>query len=89
MPWCRAGTRSTTIEEYDRAGDKYFRSSRRPTIAEKVAYRMLFGSDYPPLTPERWMKDFEEAGFTAEVQPLILKENAKRLLQLGREATGG
>ena len=25
-------------EEYDRAADKYFRSSRRPTIAETVAY---------------------------------------------------
>ena len=24
---------------------------------------MLFGSDYPLITPERWMKDFEEAGF--------------------------
>ena len=25
-------------EEYDRAADKYFRSSRRPTIAETIAY---------------------------------------------------
>jgi hypothetical protein len=28
------------------------------------------------------MKDFEEAGFRDEVKPLILKENAKRLLKL-------
>jgi uncharacterized protein len=42
--------------------------------------RMLFGSDYPLITPERWMKDFEEAGFKDKVKPLILKENAKRLL---------
>ena len=42
--------------------------------------RMLFGSDYPLITPERWMKDFDEAGFTNKVKPLILKENAKRLL---------
>jgi predicted TIM-barrel fold metal-dependent hydrolase len=47
---------------------------------------MLFGSDYPLITPERWMKDFEEAGFKAEVQPLILKENAKRLLKLAPAA---
>ncbi len=45
--------------------------------------RMLFGSDYPLITPERWMKDFEEAGFKPDVHPLILKENAKRLLRLG------
>jgi predicted TIM-barrel fold metal-dependent hydrolase len=42
--------------------------------------RVLFGSDYPLITPERWMKDFGEAGFKDKVKPLILKENAKRLL---------
>ena len=45
--------------------------------------RMLFGSDYPLITPDRWMKDFREAGFKPEVQPLILRENAVRLLKLG------
>ena len=32
--------------------------------------RILFGSDYPLITPDRWMKDFEEAGFKPEVMPL-------------------
>jgi predicted TIM-barrel fold metal-dependent hydrolase len=45
--------------------------------------RMLFGSDFPLITPERWMKDFDEAGFKPEVKPLILKDNAVRLLGLG------
>jgi predicted TIM-barrel fold metal-dependent hydrolase len=44
--------------------------------------RMLFGSDYPLITPARWLKDFEEAGFKDKVKPLILKDNAKRLLGL-------
>ncbi|MEN9762747.1 MAG: hypothetical protein RI906_2573 [Pseudomonadota bacterium] len=44
--------------------------------------RMLFGSDFPLITPERWMKDFEEAGFRPEVHSLILKDNAVRLLGL-------
>jgi uncharacterized protein len=44
--------------------------------------RILFGSDYPLITPERWMKDFEEAGFKPEVMPGILKGNAVRLLGL-------
>ena len=44
--------------------------------------RVLFGSDYPLITPERWMKDFEEAGFKSEVMPGILKGNAVRLLGL-------
>lgn len=49
--------------------------------------RVLFGSDFPLITPERWMKDFEEAGFRDEVKPLILKDNAMRLLRLGKYAT--
>ena len=44
--------------------------------------RILFGSDYPLITPDRWMKDFAEVGFKDEVRPLTLKENAKRLLGL-------
>ena len=44
--------------------------------------RVLFGSDFPLIGPERWLKDFAAAGFKPEVQPLILKENARRLLWL-------
>jgi hypothetical protein len=44
--------------------------------------RVLFGSDYPLITPDRWLADFEQADFKEEVRPLILKENAIRLLEL-------
>ena len=44
--------------------------------------RMLFGSDFPLITPDRWMKDFEEAGFRDAVKPLILKQNAMHVLGL-------
>ena len=44
--------------------------------------RILFGSDYPLITPDRWLADFEEAGFKDSVKPLILKTNAIRLLGL-------
>ena len=46
--------------------------------------RILFGSDYPLITPDRWMKDFEDAGFKPEVMPGILKDNAVRLLCLDK-----
>lgn len=45
--------------------------------------RVLFGSDFPLIEPGRWLDDFAAAGFKPEVRPLILKENAKRLLGLG------
>ncbi|WP_319800465.1 amidohydrolase family protein [Pararhodobacter zhoushanensis] len=44
--------------------------------------KMLFGSDWPAITPDRWLADFEKAEFRDEVRPLILKENAMRLLNL-------
>jgi uncharacterized protein len=48
--------------------------------------RILFGSDYPLITPDRWLADFEEAGFKDAVKPLILKQNAMRLLKLDAAA---
>ena len=42
--------------------------------------KMLFGSDWPAITPDRWLKDFDAMPFKEEVKPLILKENAMRIL---------
>lgn len=61
---------------------KYF-----PEILVKYANtmlkkKMLFGSDWPAITPDRWLADFEKSDFRDEVRPLILKENAQRLLKL-------
>jgi predicted TIM-barrel fold metal-dependent hydrolase len=44
--------------------------------------KTLFGSDYPAITPDRWLRDFAEAPFRDEVRPKILLENAKTLLKL-------
>jgi len=44
--------------------------------------KMLFGSDYPLITPERWLADFEKIAIKDDVRPLILKENAIRLFGL-------
>jgi hypothetical protein len=44
--------------------------------------KILFGSDYPVMSPERWLADFDKLAIKPEVRPLILKENARRLLRL-------
>jgi predicted TIM-barrel fold metal-dependent hydrolase len=46
--------------------------------------KVLFGSDFPLLTPDRWLADFDTLDIKPEVRPLILKENAVRLLGLGK-----
>jgi hypothetical protein len=47
--------------------------------------KVLFGSDYPVLTPDRWLADFDRLDIKPEVRPRILKDNAARLLNLTKE----
>jgi uncharacterized protein len=44
--------------------------------------QVLFGSDYPMITPDRWLQDFKRLDINDDVRPLVLKENAARLLGL-------
>ena len=44
--------------------------------------KVLFGSDWPMIAPERWLNDFERIAIRDEVRPDILKNNAARVLRL-------
>lgn len=44
--------------------------------------KVLFGSDYPLITPDRWLADFEQLDIKPDVRPRILKQNAMALLRL-------
>jgi hypothetical protein len=44
--------------------------------------KVMFGSDFPVLLPDRWLADFANLPIKDEVRPKILKENAIRLLGL-------
>jgi uncharacterized protein len=61
---------------------KYFPPQLVRYANTQLRERVLFGSDFPMITPDRWLKDFAAADFKDEVRPLILKENAARLLGL-------
>lgn len=50
--------------------------------------KVLFGSDYPVLTPDRWLAEFAQLPIREEVRPLVLKQNAARLLRLGGPSAG-
>ncbi len=68
---------------------KYFPPNLIQYANTLLRHKMLFGSDYPVLTPDRWLADFEKTAIRDEVRPLILKENAVALLGLGGEAARG
>ena len=66
---------------------KYF-----PPILVKYAnsllkHKMLFGSDWPVIAPDRWLHDFDNLDIKPEVRPLILKDNAVKLLGLSAAKT--
>ena len=62
---------------------KYFPEILIQYINTRLRDKMLFGSDFPLITPDRWLADFEKLPIRDEVRPLVLKENAVRLLELG------
>ena len=61
---------------------KYFRENLIRYTNGPLKHMMLFGSDYPLITPDRWLADFAQLAIKDEVRPLVLKENAARLLGL-------
>jgi predicted TIM-barrel fold metal-dependent hydrolase len=44
--------------------------------------QMLFGSDYPLITPDRWIDDFQTLDVGDTVEHMILRDNAASLLGL-------
>jgi uncharacterized protein len=61
---------------------KYFPPILVRYVNSILKHKMLFGSDWPAITPDRWLSDFETIGIKDEVKPLVLKQNAAKLLKL-------
>jgi len=68
---------------------KYFSPELVQHANTQLKRKLLFGSDFPLITPDRWIEDFKQAGFRPEVEPLILKENASGLLGLRGQGGAG
>jgi predicted TIM-barrel fold metal-dependent hydrolase len=61
---------------------KYFSPTLVQYANTLLKNKVMFGSDYPLLTPDRWIADFEKIAIRDEVRPLILKENAIKFFGL-------
>jgi uncharacterized protein len=62
---------------------KYFPSSLVQHANTLLKDKVLFGSDFPVITPDRWLADLDRTEIRDSVRPLILKDNAVRLFGLG------
>ena len=49
----------------------------------RLRKKVLFGSDYPYISPVTWLEQFQDLDIREEARPLILHDNAARILNLG------
>src|SRR5215469_2447207 len=61
---------------------KYFPKQIVQYANTQLKTKMMFGSDFPLIKPDKWIEAAKEAGFRDDVLPLILKTNATRVLGL-------
>jgi len=88
MPWyenamAMATHKSNVFIDLSGWSPKYFPAGLLRAASSYLREKFLFGSDFPVITPERWLRDFEGLDFADEVRPLILRDNAARVLRLG------
>ena len=80
-------TRPTCSSTCPAGRRRYFPPQLVRAAGSLLRHKVLFGSDFPVITPDRWLADFAELDIKPEARPLILKDNAARLLGLaGRGA---
>jgi hypothetical protein len=59
---------------------KHFPPELMEACTKELSKRTLFGSDFPFITPELWLREWEKHGVDPEVTQRILYDNAAELL---------
>lgn len=66
---------------------KYFSPELVQYAGSILQDRTLFGTDWPLLTVERWLEEFDKLPIKPEVRQKIMVENARKLFGLGDAAS--
>ena len=87
VPWAASSISMATHKSnvfIDLSGwsPKYFPPDLVRAANSYLQDKVLFGTDYPLLTPERWLRDFDTLEFKPDAKAKILKSNAVRVLGL-------
>lgn len=61
---------------------RYFQPQIIQYANGQLKRKMMFGSDFPLIHPDKWLEAAKAVGFKEDVLPLIMKENAARVLGL-------
>jgi len=61
---------------------KYFQPLLVTYMTKMIPEKFMFGTDYPMLSPRRWLDDFEGLNVNSDVRRMVLSENARKLLRI-------
>lgn len=61
---------------------KYFPPVTVKYAKSMISDKVLFGTDFPLFSPDRWMEEFDEYGFPDDVKQKIYLDNAKRVFKI-------
>ena len=62
---------------------KYLSRSLLDAVTGPLVDRTLFGTDFPFITPDKWLKDWATLAIPEDVTRKIVHDNAAELLQIG------
>jgi predicted TIM-barrel fold metal-dependent hydrolase len=87
MPWyenalAMATHKSNVYIDLSGWSPKYLPTPLVRAAGGYLSHKVLFGSDFPVITPERWLHDFEALDFPEQSKSKVMKDNAARLLHL-------
>jgi predicted TIM-barrel fold metal-dependent hydrolase len=68
---------------------KYFPANLIQAARTYLQDKVLFGTDFPAITPERWLQDWDRLDFPATVREKIEKTNAIKMLGLDEKKING
>ena len=76
--------RAMTHVYYDTAASPFLYSKKIYTVVSQLVgpEKILFGSDFPLISPQRYLRELEGSGLAAEDQKKILGRNIARILNL-------
>lgn len=63
---------------------KYFPEDLKREVNSRLQDKVMFGSDYPYISPERWLREFQADGYRPQVVEKVLYQNALRILKIKR-----
>lgn len=74
---------------YDTAASPFLYSKKIYAVVSEIvgAEKILFGTDFPLIRPQKYFQELEESGLSDESREKILGRNASRLFGLDRKAS--